>query len=205
MCPKMRKIRITEAQLKTILEQECGYPLNMKGDDGKPDIFMGDEVAVNNIDKDAPNDVTISDTMSKNRSKAGWFGMNRWPAMHRLPEGEELDDKQTSGFGEKSDNFIHDVANSGGGKMAANVSNEINSDTRGTRNNTNQVRISRMERDKAANPENFQKNGGDKMLKILKNQVKKNSATNKNLHASEKKTINPDSTKPNTGGIIYFK
>ena len=63
--PKMKKIHITESQWKSLLESECGYPLDLKGDDGRPDNFTEYEVAVDNTDKDAPNDVTISDTIKR--------------------------------------------------------------------------------------------------------------------------------------------
>lgn len=197
----MRKIRITESQYKRILENEIGYPLDVKADDGKPDNFAGYQVAVDNTDDDAQNDVTISDTIK--RSKAGWFGMNRYPAMHRLPEGEELDNKQNSGYGMKADNFINGAAKNGG-KMINNVASEVNSDKRGSRNNTNQVRISRMEDDKVNNPANFQKNGGDEMLKILKSQTSKTSAAHNSIHANDQITRNDNPNKSKNNGVVYF-
>ena len=201
----MRKIRITESQYRRILEsEEMGFPLDKKADDGKPDNFNGDKVAVDNVDKDAPNDVTIPDTIK--RAKKGWFGMNRWPAFQRLPEGRELDNMQNSGFGMKSDAVINAQAKNGGGKMVQNVAGEINSNTRGSRNNTNQVRISRMEDDKENNPANFQKNGGDAMLKILKSQVDKTSTTSKAANAGTPKgQSTKNKPKSENNGVYYFK
>lgn len=203
----MRKITITESQYKRILENEFGYPPDVKADDGKPSNFTGYEVAINNIDNDATNDVTTSDGFK--RSKPGWFGMNRYPAMHRLPEGEELDNKQNSGYGVKNDAYVNSVAGNGGGKMVNNLASEINSDTRGSRNNTNQVRISRMEDDKVNNPQRFQQNGGDKVLNILKSQTSKTSAAHNAAHASDfaEKNTNPNVTSKSNknNGVIYFK
>lgn len=197
----MRKIRITESQYNKILESELGYPIDVKGDDEKPANFTGDEVAINNIDRDAPNDVTTNIY----RSRRGWFGMNRWPAMHRLPEGKELDNRQNSGFGMKYDTQIAAKANDGGGKMIKNVHAEIQSDTRGSRNNTNQVRISRMEDDKVNNPENFKKNGGEEMLNILKSQTSKTSTAHKTQHAGERSGQSAkDKPKTENNGVYYF-
>lgn len=204
----MRKIHITESQWKALLESECSYPLNVKGDDGRPDNFTEYEVATDNTDKDAPLDVTISDTLK--RSKEGWFGMNRYPAMSRLPESEELDNVENSGFGEKSDKYINNVANAGNGKMVNNVANEINSNTRGSRNNTNQVRLSRLEKYRTTNPELFKKNGGEKMVSILKGQVNAQSNTHKQKHATDIRTQSPSEGVPfsqktiENDGAYYF-
>ena len=204
----MKKIRITESQLKTILMAENAYPLDLKSDDGKPDNFTEYEVAVNNTNKDANNDVTIGDGFKK--SKEGWFGMNRYPAMHRLPESQELDNAQNSGYGVKNDNYIQNAAQNGGGKMATNVNNEVKSDTRGSRNNTNQVRASRMRQYKQTNPELFQKNGGDKMLNILDAQTSKQSNMYAAKHSTDVRTT--DKTPGNNinfnkgeNGAYYFK
>ena len=204
----MRKITITESQYKRILESEFGYPLDVKSDDEKPENFTGYQVAVDNIDKDASNDVTTSDTIK--RSKAGWFGMNRYPASHRLPEGEELDNTQNSGYGMKSDGFINNTAANGGGKMVNNVAAEVNSNTRGSRNNTNQVRVSRMENDKVNNPQKFQKNGGERMLNILKSQTKKTAASHEAKHSpdivQQSTAVKPNGTGKKQGpGVVYFK
>lgn len=206
----MKKIRITESQWEKILMAESAYPLDLKSDDEKPANFTEYEVAVNNNDPDAESNVTIGDKISKSETKPGWFGMNRYPAMHRLPESAELDNAENSGFGVNNDAFINKSAKSNGGKMVSNISNEINSDKRGSRNNTNQVRISRMENYKKNSPELFMKNGGDKMLDILKSQTKKQADSYKEKHAEDVRT---QSTQPGdnvnygkeNNGAFYFK
>ena len=203
----MRKIYITESQWKQILESEGAYPLDLKGDDGKPENFTEYEVAVDNTDPDAPNDVTSSETIK--RSKPGWFGMGRYPAMHRLPEGKELDNAENSGYGLEGDAYIQDAASTGKGKMAVNVNAEVKSDTRGSRNNTNQVRASRMREYKKTNPALYKKNGGDKMLQILDTQTDKQSSIHKNMHSGETKKMDttPKAFGEETGenGAFYFK
>lgn len=204
----MRKIHITESQWEHILESECAYPLDLKNDDGKPDNFTEYEVAVNNTDKDAPNDVTTSDAYK--RSKPGWFGMNRYPAMHRLPESRELDNVENSGFGINNDNYIKNVANNAGGKMASNVNKEVQSNTEGSKNVSNMMRRNRMQQYKKTNPELYQKNGGDKMLNILDNEISKQSKTHSAKHSTD---IRKQDTTPgnninfNKGenGAYYFK
>jgi hypothetical protein len=133
--------------------------------------------------------------------------------MHRLPEGKELDNKQNSGFGIKYDAEINSIAKNGKGKMASHISSEIESGTRGSRHNTNQVRVSRMETYKDTDPETYAKNGGDEMLKILKSQVKKTSDSNKSADFGKKtKNTNPNVESTSNGGenksgngVIYFK
>ena len=175
----MRKIRITESQLKTILES-IGYPLNVDDANEEPDNFMGNEVAVNNVDPDAPDDVTTTDNVAKKRSRKGWFGIYGYksPMSHfTVRESENLDNRQNSGYGQKSDAFIQSTAENGGGKMVNNLNAEVKSNKRGSRNNTNQVRIHRMEKAKTEDPVTFAKNGGEKTLNILKTQTKKTSCT----------------------------
>lgn len=202
----MRKIHITESQWKTILEAESTYPLNVKDDDGCPDNFTEYEVAVNNTDNDAPDSLTIADKISKNRSKEGWFGMNRYPAMHRLPESRELDNMQNSGYGMKGDAYINGSAKTNGGKMVSNIAGEINSDTRGSRNNTNEVRIKRMEDYKTSNPELFAKNGGEQTLNILKAQTDRQSGTHKEKHSTDlRKSDTTPGISNTTNGAYYFK
>lgn len=206
----MRKIHITESQWQRILESEvCAYPLDVKSDDEKPDNFTEYEVAVSNNDKDVPNG-DVMDSEAYKRSKPGWFGMNRYPAMHRLPESRELDNQQSSGFGKKNDDYIQNVANNGGGKMATHVNAEIKSDKRGTRNNTNQVRALRMRQYKETNPQLFQKNGGEKMLNILDKQTKAQSNSYAAKHSTDVRT--QDTTPGNNlnfnkgeNGAYYFK
>lgn len=197
----MRKIRITESQLETILEYEGTYPLNVKGDDGRPDNFMGNEVAVDNTDDDATNDVTTTDNVSRKRSRRGWFGIfgYRSPNLHfSLRESENLDGRQNSGYGMKNDAFIQNMSNNGGGKMVNNLNNEIQSKTRGSKNNTNQKRIERLEDQKTEDPVTFAMNGGNKTLNILKHQVKK---TSDSFSKDDSKTT----IEPTDGGLSTSK
>ena len=168
--PLMRRVIFTESQINEILQAESAYPLDIKGDDGRPDNSSGYEIAVNNTDRDATNDVTTSDSIK--RAKKGWYLRSTLANHFRLAEGDELDNMKTSGYGQKSDTFISNVAKNGGGKMVSNLNAEIQSDTDSSRNNTNQVRVSRLEAQKKKNPAVFQKNGGEKTLNILKNQIK---------------------------------
>ena len=189
---------------------ESAYPLDVKNDDGKPDNFTEYEVAVNNTDNDAPDNVTIGDKIGKEETKPGWFGMNRYPAMHRLPESAELDNAKNSGFGINNDKFINNIADSNGGKMVSNISGEINSKKRGSRNNTNQVRASRMEKYKETDPELFIKNGGQKTLDLLKSQTKKNSDSHRAKHATDTRiqsTLPGDNINygKENNGAYYFK
>ena len=209
ICPKMRKILITEAQLKKILAmEEIGYPLDTKSDDEKPDNFALTDVAVDNTDPDAPNDVTDLDNFSMHRTPETWFGMGRYTgAMYRLPESEELDNAKNSGFGVNNDAYISATANAGKGKMAANINAEVQSDKKGSRNNTNQVRANRMRQYKQTNPALYQKNGGDKMLDILDNQTRKQSSANKSKHNADIRTqdTTPNAFKNGKNGAYYFK
>ena len=209
----MRKIRITESQWKTIVESELGYPLDTTEDNPVPDNAAGIEVGSDIKGKYVPDSMpTTADKYSTNRTKRQWFGINTsyGRGAYRMEEGKELDNAQNSGYGVKADAQINSIASNGGGKMAVNVSAEVNSNTRGSRNNTNQVRISRMEDAKKNDPATYQKNGGDRMLSILKSQVKKNS--DKANASNERKT--EDSITPQTGttekknkqnnGVYYF-
>lgn len=209
----MRKIHITESQWKTILLNEMAYPLDAKNDDGKPANFTEYEIAIDNTDTedDAPEgNVTIPDTIKRSKGGYAFGNINSYHSeMHRLPESKELDNVKNSGFGVNNDKYINNSAQKGG-KMIANISNEINSKKTGSRNNTNQVRISRMETYKTSNPELFAKNGGQKALDILKSQTKKASTSHAAKHSSDIKTKNTDTvdgiTNVNTeNGAYYFK
>lgn len=166
----MRRVIFTESQVNKILQAESAYPLDIKGDDGRPDNFSEYETAVDNTDKDATNDVTTSDSIK--RAKKGWYLRSTLANHFRLAEGDELDNMKTSGYGQKNDAFISNTAKNGGGKMVSNLNAEIKSNTDASRNNTNQVRVSRLETQKKKDPALFQKNGGERTLNILKNQIK---------------------------------
>ena len=165
----MRRVIFTESQINTILMSESAYPLDIKGDDGRPDNFTEYETVVNNAyvgtGDDVNTDVTTSDQIK--RCKKGWFGLHTTTNDYRLAEGDELDNAKTSGYGKKNDMFINSVSKNLGGKMVSNLNAEINSNKGGSRNNTNQVRVSRMEKQKKEDPVTFQKNGGQKTVAML--------------------------------------
>ena len=207
----MRRVIFTESQINTILMSESAYPLDIKGDDGRPDNFTEYETVANNAyvgtGDDVNTDVTTSDQIK--RCKKGWFGLHTTTNDYRLAEGDELDNAKTSGYGKKNDAFINSVSKNLGGKMVSNLSAEINSNKGGSRNNTNQVRASRMEKQKKEDPVTFQKNGGQKTLNVLKNQVKLKSTEHKAKTAGLPKKVSntPDANhKPENhhGNSIYY-
>lgn len=174
----MRKIRITEKQLLHILK-ETSYPLDLSTSSDMPCNASGVEVAVNNMDKDADNDVTITDNPSHKRALS-----NRLFARSRNICESNFDDNRNQNFGKNEKENIKKVANTNGGKMVKNLANDI--ENGGARNNTNQVRISRLEKQKKKDPVAFNNNGGAKVLNALKSSTKKEC----NRNASEPKQLN---------------
>ena len=207
----MRNIIITEEQLKRIVGETAGEYLDTLDD--IPDNGYGTEVFVNNIDKDAPNDVTITDNPASKRCYGN--RMFRKAAHTGIVNEKELDDKKVNGFGMESDAFIQGAANNGGGKMIKNINNRINGGG-GQRLNTTEVEISRMESDKKKNPANYVKNGGDTALKMLKSTASKQrnvAGAERSVDANIKaKTFNeiPDAKKGtgkghhNTNNVYYY-
>ena len=96
------------------------------------------------------------------------------------------------------------------GKMLKNISNDIANG--GTRNNTNQVRISRLKQQKKDDPAMFARNGGDKTLKALKSATRKVSTTNSTAQTDRNAnplTITPDAGNGTGNGhhndnVIYY-
>lgn len=176
----MRRVIFTESQINKILTLESAYPLDLKGDNGQPE-YNGNEVFANDpdprFDDEKPHNVSTSEKFK--RCKKGWYMRSTLANQCKLEEGEELDNMKSSGYGIKNDAFINSVAKNGGGKMVQNVNAEIKSNTDGSKNNTNQVRILRLNRQKKTNPTAFMKNGGEKTLSILKNEVKSKGAQHK--------------------------
>ena len=82
----MRRVIFTESQINTILMSESAYPLDIKGDDGRPDNFTEYETVVNNAyvgtGDDVNTDVTTSDQIK--RCKKGWFGLHTTTNDYRL-------------------------------------------------------------------------------------------------------------------------
>ena len=211
----MRKIRITESQWKAILESEFGYPLDLKSGPVTKDNTAGVEVAADPLDVDVEKDSeygisTTTDNISRKKMRPAQFGIRtaRVAGGYRLEEGRELDNMQNSGFGKKADAQIAQAASNGGGKMVTNINNEINSTTRGSRNNTNQVRASRLRDQKENDPVTFAKNGGDATLKAVERQTQVNSAKNAATETAPKTTTSTGSSKKGKSSeptIYYFK
>ena len=175
----MRKIRITESQLKTILESELGYPLDLRSGPVTKDNTAGVEVTSDPLDVDVDTDsqygiATTTDNISKKKMRPAQFGIRtaRVAGGYRLEEGRELDNMQSSGFGKKADAQISQAASNGGGKMVKNLNAEVQSNTRGSRNNTNQVRASRLRDQKKTTLQHLQRMAGTQRLKHLKGRQK---------------------------------
>jgi len=205
---KMRII-ITESQLKYILKEEC-YPLNIKDGTDIPDNIYGTQVAVNNLDKDASDDVTITDNPSHKRAMS-----NRLFARSRNVCEAEFDDNRSQNFGKNEKSNIISTANNSGGKMVSNLANDIQNG--GARNNTNQVRASRLKAQKKNDPITFIKNGGNETLNALKSSTtkesNKNALTNVNSVQSNPMMQVPNQNKgtgkghshgENEGNIYYY-
>ena len=211
----MRKIRITESQWKAILESEFGYPLDLKSGPVTKDNTAGVEVAADPLDVDVEKDSeygisTTTDNISRKKMRPAQFGIRtaRVAGGYRLEEGRELDNMQNSGFGKNADAQIAQAASNGGGKMVTNINNEINSTTRGSRNNTNQVRASRLRDQKENDPVTFAKNGGDATLKAVERQTQVNSVKNAATETAPKATTSTGGSKKGKSSeptIYYFK
>lgn len=208
----MRKVTFTEAQIRKILgEAADDFMLNL-GDEGEiPGNAYGTQVFVNNIDPDANDDVTTTDNFSRKKSRT-----NRLFARSRTYESvneSTFDDNRGLNFGKNEKETIVSQGQSGNaGKMLKNISNDI--DNGGTRNNTNQVRIHRLEVQKKEDPVAYANNGGDNTLKALKNATNKVSSVNtavKDAMGSSPIAQTPDARKgtgaghhKNNGNTIFY-
>lgn len=163
----MRKVLFTEAQITKIMGEGILPYLSDAGNAADmPDNAYGTDIAVNNMDKDANPDVTTTDNFLKKRSniRYGYLAGTRRNFEESIQE--DLDNEKVQGFGKNSDEFIANAAQNGG-KMISNVANRIQNG--GQRLNTTEVELSRMKDAKKLDPVTYAKNGGDKMVKILKN------------------------------------
>lgn len=176
----MRKVIFTESQLKKILGEGNDMFLGDL-DTAKqiPSTAYGDEVFTNvgNIENDEDPDVTVADKINKRRTRN-----NRLFARTRTYESvneSNFADSRSNNFGKKETDGIKSLANNGGGKMIKNVKKEL--ENGGNRDNTQRVRINRLEKQKKENPELFAKNGGNEMVRALKSSVGKESAKQKSI------------------------
>lgn len=192
----MRNVYITEKQYEMILEG--GYPLNLTdGSDVTPDAASGAQVFTNNTDKDADPNVTTTDAKSKRMStrRLAYLRTNR-----TLGEST-FNDVRTNNLGKnQKKEIINAGAQEGSGKMLKNLANDINGE--GTRDNTQRVRINRMEKQKIEDPVAYEKNGGDKTLKALKDSTRAESdkqKRNAEVDAQTNNIVNGQSTIPKEG------
>ena len=188
----MRKVIFTEEQIKKIVGEDVADYFNNIDNAGEvPDNAYGTEVFVNNVDKDSEDNVTTTDRIArhKNRSNSGGRLFARSRTFESVNESS-FDDTRTRNFGKNAKENILNGAGEGAGKMLNNLANDINNG--GTRNNTNQVRLSRLRKQAKEDPVTFMKNGGKQTLKALEDSVGKEQ--------SKQSTMSPslDSTVANT-------
>ena len=188
----MRKVIFTEEQIKKIVGEDVADYFNNIDNAGEvPDNAYGPEVFVNNVDKDSEDNVTTTDRIArhKNRSNSGGRLFARSRTFESVNESS-FDDTRTRNFGKNAKENILNGAGEGAGKMLNNLANDINNG--GTRNNTNQVRLSRLRKQAKEDPVTFMKNGGKQTLKALEDSVGKEQ--------SKQSTMSPslDSTVANT-------
>ena len=190
----MRKVIFTEQQIKRILGEDAADYLNSLDVAAEiPDNAYGTQVFVNNVDKDAEDNVTTTDKISrnKNRSNSGGRLFARSRTFESVNESS-FDDTKTKNFGKNAKENILNGAGEGAGKMLNNIANDINNG--GTRNNTNQVRLSRLRKQEKEDPVTFAKNGGKETIKALEDSVGKE----KNKHSvPTQSNSNPIGITPN--------
>lgn len=150
----MRRCFITERQLKYIKENNCYLDKTDNGTDVPTDsnVFNGGEVAAKATDSD---EVVTTDKIAHSRVTA-------YP-WHRRGYGlsEDLDNDKAY-IGKKSQEYLSQM----NGKMANNISKEMQNG--GSRLNTTEVRLNRLEKQKKNDPNTFFQNGGERTIKALK-------------------------------------
>ena len=206
----MRKVIFTEEQLRRIIGEDVnGFVLDVSDGSEAPDNAYGTQVFSDYPDKDVETDVTTTDNFSRKKNR-----VNRLFARSRTYESineSNFDDAVGQNFGKNEKETIMAQGNSeNSGKMLKNISNDIANG--GTRNNTNQVRISRLKQQKKDDPAMFARNGGDKTLKALKSATRKVSTTNSTAQTDRNAnplTITPDAGNGTGNGhhndnVIYY-
>lgn len=191
----MRKVIFTEEQIKRILgEDAADYLNNLDVAAEVPDNAYGTQVFVNNVDKDAEDNVTTTDKISrhKNRSNSGGRLFARSRTFESVNEST-FDDNRTKNFGKSAKENILKGSGKGAGKMLNNLANDI--ENGGTRNNTNQVRLSRLRKQEKEDPLTFAKNGGKETLKALEDSVRKETSKQTTFPQNNKgiESITPNS------------
>lgn len=202
----MRKVIFTEEQLKYIMGEGATAYLPKSGEAGEiPGNAYGTQIFANNLDKDAPDDATIPDKITNNKARRSYYG-NRSMIGYPGAIYESDNDDNVVRFTKKQVQGFKNAE--GNGKMLNNLAKEKSS-----RHNTNQVRLSRLEKQKKENPQQYIGNGGKATEKALKSAVSKEN--NKNAVAGkESKEINPLTITPdvnrgtskgtNNKNVIYY-
>lgn len=191
----MRKVIFTEEQIKKIVGEDVADYLNNVDIAAEiPGNAYGTEVSTDLNPDTAQNPkkkIPTTDKISrhKNRSNSGGRLFARSRTFESVNESS-FDDTRTRNFGKNAKENILNGAGEGAGKMLNNLANDINNG--GTRNNTNQVRLSRLRKQAKEDPVTFMKNGGKQTLKALEDSVGKEQ--------SKQSTMSPslDSTVANT-------
>ena len=194
---KMRYCFITEEQLQYLLnEGDCYLDKTDTGSDVPTDSikFNGGEILAKNADSD---EVITTDKIARSRvSGHPWlrrsYGMN-----------EDLDNEKAY-IGKNSQEYLSQM----NGKMANNISKEMKKG--GSRLNTTEVRLNRLEQQKKKDLTTFAQNGGDKTIKALqaiKNR-QRNAAKSTNPIAPRYNTslaadFNIPQTQKGENGVIY--
>ena len=163
----MKRIIITESQYNSILVKEDVY---LHPNDGaeSPDNAYGTQISV---DVPETDNVTTADTVK--RHKRGWLSPKGF--IPSLEESQQRDNAQNSGLGTIADMKVQSAAQNGG-KMVNNLNREIQSNQKGVRNNTLEVRASRLRAQKENDPVTYAKNGGKATEKAINQQLVKNKA-----------------------------
>lgn len=193
----MRYCFITEEQLQYLLnEGDCYLDKTDTGSDAPTDSmkFNGGETVAKNADSD---EVITTDKIAHSRvSGHPWlrrnYGMN-----------EDLDNEKAY-IGKNSQEYLSQM----NGKMANNISKEMKKG--GSRLNTTEVRLNRLEQQKKKDPATFAQNGGDKTIKALqaiknrqRNAAKSTNPTAPRYNTSLSADFNIPQTQKGENGVIY--
>lgn len=210
----MKKVLFTESQLKAILGEDVGGYLRTSDVAEKPDNAHLQQVFVNNADVDTEdefdNNVTVSDKIARRMSNRNRLFPKRTRCFEE--KSHTLDNMRNTGYGQKYNERISNTASNGGGKMINNLNDEVQSKT-GSRNNTNQVRLSRLKDQKKSDPLNYLRNGGKETENILRDQITKQSHKNElvnrvnasmGLENTENEWKNSKKNSTDNGSNVYY-
>ena len=193
----MRYCFITEEQLEYILKEgDCYLDKTDTGSDAPIDSckFNGGETTVKKADSD---EIITTDKIAHSR-------VSGHPWLRRSYGLSEDLDNEKAYIGKNSQEYLSQMA----GKMANNISKEMQKG--GSRLNTTEVRLNRLEQQKKDDPVTFAQNGGEKTIKALKaiknrqrNAARSTNATAPRYNPSLSADFNNQQTQKNNKGIIY--